>query len=275
MENAYTLYLRLLAALRPHYEAGEARAIALLALEDGFGWSRTDVYAGKIKPFPPADAQKFGQMLQRLSEGEPVQYVVGRARFLGRDFTVRRGVLIPRPETEELVEWVAHDLAATPHPRIVDCGTGSGCIAVSLKLLLPEAEVEAWDTSETALDVARENAARLGADVAFHKKDLAELPAEAARFDVAVSNPPYVRLSERGGMAPHVLGHEPSEALFVADADPLVHYRALAASRLPLYLEINAALADETQALLARAGYASVTLRADRYGRPRMVKAIP
>lgn len=273
MENTFVLYQKLLAALRPRYDTGEARAVALLVLEEAFGWNRTDVYAGKIKTFSPEQAERFRQILQRLADGEPVQYVLGHARFLGHIFSVRKGVLIPRPETEELVEWIVADFKDISALRIVDCGTGSGCIAVSLKLLLPQAEVEGWDTSPEALATAQENDRNLRAGVTFRHKDMAQLPAESHRFDVAVSNPPYVRRAEQETMDERVTGHEPHEALFVPDEDPLVHYRQLAASRLPLYLEINASLAQETLQLLKESGYKDLVLRRDQFGLPRMIRA--
>ncbi len=274
MENPAEIYRRLFEALRPLYSDAEARAVTLLVLDELFGWSQTDVYVGKVKSFSSEDARCFGQIMQRLTDGEPVQYVLGTAMFLGRKFNVRSGVLIPRPETEDLVSWVAEDFETAHAPRIVDCGTGSGCIAVSLKLLLPHAEVEGWDISPIALKVAQENAQKLGAAVSFVQKDMAALSVEADRFDAVVSNPPYVLDNEKASMEVHVLCHEPHEALFVPDNDPLLHYRHLAKSGLPLYLEINAVLADETCAMLKEtAGYADVEIRQDRFGRPRMIRA--
>lgn len=273
MENPFILYQRLLAALRPNYEAEEARAVALLVLEDAFGWSKTEVYIGKNKPFSSEQQSRFKQILQRLGEGEPVQYVLGRALFAGRYFFVQNGVLIPRPETEDLVLWMADDLKNFNAPRIVDCGTGSGCIAISIKLMLPQARVEAWDISEKALDIARKNAQNLGADVVFAQKNMDILAQEAHRFDLVVSNPPYVLENERIEIASHVLQHEPAEALFVPDSDPLIHYRQLAESRLPLYLEINTAQAEATLRMLQQYGYTYLELRHDRFGRPRMIRA--
>ena len=273
MENPFVLYQRLLATLRPIYEKGEAQAVALSVLEDAFGWSRTEVYIGKSKPFSLHQQRTFQQILKRLAEGEPVQYVLGHTRFAGRNFTVRQGVLIPRPETEELVRWMAKDLQDLEAPRIVDCGTGSGCIAISLRLMLPKARVEAWDISEEALTIARENARNLGAELIFAQKDMATLVQETHRFDFVISNPPYVLESERKGMSAHVLHHEPGKALFVSDADPLIHYRHLAASRLPLYLEINAAQADATLQMLQQYGYTDLELRRDQFDRPRMIRA--
>ena len=272
MENPYLIFQQLLSVLRPQYSAGEARAIALLVLEEAFGWSQTDVYIGKSKPFSADRQTALLQIIHRLSQGEPVQYVLGKAWFLGRRYAVRPGVLIPRPETEDLVEWVVEDHLSRPRMRILDCGTGTGCIAISLKLALPEAHVEACDISQTALEVAEENAQALSADVRFIHRDMGSL-GMSEPYDLIVSNPPYVCLSEREGMAAHVTRHEPPEALYVSDSDPLIHYRQMAQTRLPLYLEINAALADATIEMLQSQGYENPILKHDRYGRPRMIKA--
>ncbi len=273
MENPYRLYQQLLSTLSPRYDAGEARAVALWVLSAAFGWQPTEVYIGKDREFSADDAARFRQICSRLAEGEPVQYVLGFAEFLGLRYAVRPGVLIPRPETEDLVGWVADDLQAFPAPRIVDCGTGSGCIAISLARMVPAARVEGWDTSDEALTVARENALRLAADVRFLHCDMATLAEQSSRFDVCVSNPPYVLQSERTSMASWVKDYEPAAALFVADADPLVHYRHLADSGLPLYVEINASQTEALCRLLADAGYRDTTVRRDRFGRNRMIRA--
>lgn len=285
--NPYSYHRQLLTDLLPRYGVGEAQAVTRLVLEIVFGWDATAVYGGKDSEISREQVSRFDQMRQRLAAGEPVQYVLGEAWFLGRRFKVAPGVLIPRPETEELVRWVVEDLKNKQSLRIVDCGTGSGCIAVSLALLLPEAMVEAWDTSETALSVAHQNAAALGANVTFVQRDMALLaneeepyvrepePRASKRFDVCVSNPPYVLESERAAMEGHVVNYEPAEALFVPDADPLLHYRSLAASGLPLYLEINAAQAEAVCSLLEKRGYSSVECRRDAFGKPRMVRALP
>ncbi|MBR1838471.1 MAG: peptide chain release factor N(5)-glutamine methyltransferase [Bacteroidaceae bacterium] len=273
MENPFVRYQCLLASLRQNYELREARAIALYVLKEVFGWSQTDVYIGKVKPFSSADAQKFAQILKRLEDGEPVQYVVGHTYFLGHKIEVKSGVLIPRPETEDLVQWVAESYDSSQPLHIVDCGTGSGAIAIALKLLFPQASVEAWDISADALAIARKNALRLGADVTFCLKDMAQLPEEAHRFDLCVSNPPYVLPQEKAEMAQHVLDYEPHEALFVPSERPLLHYEGLAASHLSLYVECNTALTDEVSALLKHEGYRSVKVACDRFGRKRMVAA--
>ncbi len=273
MENPFVLYQRLLEVLKPRYDSHEARAIALWVLEDVFSLSQTDVYIGKSKPFSADDARKFDQIQHRLSAGEPVQYVLGHTTFMGVRLSVRPGVLIPRPETEDLVEWIVSENRDTSALRIVDCGTGSGCIAIALKLLLPQAVVEAWDISSQALEVATENARSLGADVVFRQMDMALLPREAHRFDLCVSNPPYVLESEQADMEAHVLRHEPSVALFVPDDDALRFYRPLAQSGLTIYAECNSAKTDAVRQLFQQEGYSSLSLRNDRFGLPRMIKA--
>lgn len=257
------------------YPEREAHAVALRVLEDAFGVSRTDVYADKVKDFSPEEELRLRHIAERLTAGEPLQYVLGEAEFCGRMFKVAPGVLIPRPETEELVSLVEQQ--ASGRCRILDAGTGSGCIAVSLALLLPEAEVQAWDISPEALAVARSNADRLGAKVDFRLCDiLTARPDEC--FDIVVSNPPYVCERERADMTPQVLEHEPSLALFVPDDDPLRFYRALAALSSHclkpgglLAVEINEAYGAETADLFSLSGLVDVQTLLDAFGKPRFV----
>lgn len=224
----------------------------------------------------------MGEMMERLLRSEPVQYVLGHADFCGRAFSVGPGVLIPRPETEDLCLWVEQGLAARgcASPALLDIGTGSGCIAVTLALDVAGAAVSAWDVSADALQVASGNAGRLGARVGFALVDALDPPAHTAMWDAVVSNPPYVRLGERAAMARNVLDYEPAGALFVPDADPLLFYRAIAryakAALRPggeLYFEINEALAGEMRSLLLAEGFATAEVRNDRYGRPRFTKS--
>ncbi len=272
-------YLR--SELSAAFEAREARALAFVILEDGFGISATDVYAGKVRHFSEEERQRLAFILQRTLAGEPVQYVLGRAEFDGRTFEVNPAVLIPRPETEELVAWVAADAASTAGKiHLLDAGTGSGCIAVSLALRLPGVRTEAWDLSPEALETARRNAGRHGADVDFRLNDILH-PEGESLFDIIVSNPPYVCRSERTDMEPQVLLHEPETALFVPDDDPLLFYRALAAlarRRLrtggAVYMELNRHFGHETQDLFRREGFRQTELRRDLFGNERMLKAV-
>lgn len=257
------------------YPEREAHAVALRVLEDAFGVSRTDVYADKVKKFSSEEEQRWQHIAERLSAGEPLQYVLGEAEFCGRSFRVAPGVLIPRPETEELVALVEQSVSG--RCRILDAGTGSGCIAVSLALALPEAEVQAWDISPEALSVAQGNAERWGAAVDFRLCDmLTATPDE--RFDVVVSNPPYVCERERLDMTRQVLEHEPGLALFVPDDDPLRFYRALVGlsarclnSGGLLAVEINEAYGAETADLFSRSGLTEVQMLFDGLGKPRFV----
>lgn len=257
------------------YPEREAHAVALRVLEDAFGVSRTDVYADKVRKFSSEEEQRWQHIAERLSAGEPLQYVLGEAEFCGRSFGVAPGVLIPRPETEELVALVEQSVSGCC--RILDAGTGSGCIAVSLALALPEAEVQAWDISPEALSVAQGNAERWGAAVDFRLCDmLTATPDE--RFDVVVSNPPYVCERERLDMTPQVLEHEPGLALFVPDDDPLRFYRALVGLSVRclnfgglLAVEINEAYGAETADLFSRSGLTEVQMLFDGFGKPRFV----
>lgn len=253
-------------------DAAEVRAVAYLLLEEGFGVTPMDIYTDKVKQFSAEEAQQLDTYLQRLAKGEPLQYVLGRALFLDRWFAVSHSVLIPRPETEELAQWVIAEQAAH-NGRLIDGGTGSGCLAVTLALALKEAQVEAWDISLEALAVAKGNATQWQAPVVFRHQDLLASAGQLSSCDVVVSNPPYVRDLEAKEMAERVVAHEPHLALFVPDDDALRFYHALA--RLgagTVYCEINEYLPEETRALFVEQGYAT-TLRTDAYGKIRMLKA--
>ncbi len=273
-------FSRLHCRLSSRYGEGEARAIVRLVLDDAFGVRPVDVYADKVRHFSEDERSRLDRMLRRLEGGEPVQYVLGHACFAGRRYEVTPDVLIPRPETEELAAWVEAD-GIQPGGRLLDAGTGSGCLAVTLALDLPGTTVEAWDVSPGALDVARRNARRLGANVVFTLCDLLAQPPTAGPFDVIVSNPPYVCRAEAAGMEAHVLDHEPALALFVPDDDPLLFYRALARlgrRRLQpggrVYVELNQAFGPATADLFRATGYEQVELRRDQFGRDRMLKAV-
>jgi len=256
----------------------EARAVASWLLDVAFGLSLTDVAAGAVEGLQGEQLQQLTDMQQRLLQGEPVQYVAGVADFGPRQFMVSPAVLIPRPETYELCQWVA----ASGGQRVLDIGTGSGCIACTLALDMPGATLSAWDISAEALHVARANAQRLGVHVAFELCDaLHATPPEASLWHVIVSNPPYICRSERHHMQQQVTDHEPSLALFVPDDDPLLFYRAIARyalrALLPggmLFFELDAAHATTTEQLLRDMGFSTVELRNDQFGRPRFLKAI-
>lgn len=273
-------YRELWRTLEPLYGNGEARAITDYVLDVCFGLSKADILCGAVEEMTAEKTAELNKIFGHLTEGEPVQYVLGRAEFCGRWFSVRPGVLIPRPETEELCAWITADSKASASPKVLDIGTGSGCIAITLQLDMPESKVTAWDISADALDVARENAQQLGANVNFVKQDALNAKPEG-EWDVIVSNPPYICEKEKKDMAVNVLEHEPHTALFVPDADPLLFYRAitrLAVQTLSkggrLYFEINPIYADDTCHMMRAEGMTAVELRSDMYGKQRMAKGV-
>ena len=290
---------------------GEARAVALMLLE-------------KVAGLPTAKAliadgndllcrrQSLLELAARVAQGEPVQYVLGEADFCGLTLKVKPGVLIPRPETEELVAWVVENVKANTNLlpltsnlspfKLLDIGTGSGCIAVALAKKLKEAEVEAWDVSDDALEIARENAKRNGVQVKTSKVDVLDINANSnsqlstvnfqlstltshlsplTSYNIIVSNPPYICEEEKAEMERNVLEHEPRLALFVPDDDPLLFYRRIAELGLSLlkekgllFFEINRRFGEEVVKMLQGKGYREVELRQDMFGNDRMVKAI-
>ena len=227
----------------------------------------------------PKEMQDLDTILARLRNFEPIQYVQGTARFLERSYHVAPGVLIPRPETEELVEVMLKEVPSGA--RILDIGTGSGCIAISLSKMLPDAKVTAWDISDTALRIARRNNEALQASVCFVRRDvLAYVPGSGERYDVIVSNPPYVTESEKQEMERNVLDWEPFSALFVPDNDPLLFYRRIAelgkgmlVSGGRLYFEINRAFGEATATMLRAQGYTNLRVLKDISGNDRIVIA--
>lgn len=273
-------YNNLVQQLSTIYPKGEATSIARWIMEERFGLSQTDLLLGKDSDLSAKDVEVLQNMTQRLLENEPVQYVLGHTTFCGLDLKVGPGVLIPRPETAELVEWIKLEGNAGSH--VLDIGTGSGCIA--LALCNGGFDVEAWDISAEALDIARHNALSLQLDVKFKQKDILhiteDIDAQNATFDIIVSNPPYICNKEAADMDANVLEHEPHTALFVPDNDPLLFYRAItqyASTHLKknglLFFEINRAYAKETSALLEENGFIDVVVRKDQFGNDRMIRA--
>ena len=275
------------------YDQREARAVARMLVEEKFGLSFTDIICGGIEALSDADKQWIEAAVKRLEQGEPIQYVLGWAWFAGLKFNVRSGVLIPRPETEWLVNSVcAHSVPSNDRPlRILDIGTGSGCIALSIKQRLPEAYVEAWDISTEALSIAADNARSLGLDIVLRQQDALNItpnvlsttpndnngaPNDPLFWDVIVSNPPYICERERTDMARNVLEHEPSTALFVPDTDPLLFYRAItryAVSSLNeggrLLFECNTLYAGDTARMMNDEGMTATQVYDDCFGKPR------
>ena len=225
--------------------------------------------------------QLFFEGLAHLKEERPVQYILGTTEFMGLTLEVNEQVLIPRPETEELVRWMLDDHATRAKPQTVfDIGTGSGCIAIALAREWPGSRIQAMDISGEALAMARKNALRNQVSVQFLKADIRTWAPQGPRWDVIVSNPPYVRESERGGMSKNVIGYEPAQALFVPDERPTLFYEAI--SQLArdylnpgglLYLEINEGLATDCQALLKEHNFSEIELRKDLFGKDRMLRA--
>lgn len=285
------------------YNEREAQAIVRTVLDALFGMSLTDICLGKVTQLSADDTTRLEKIMQRLEKSEPVQYVLGAEWFAGRLFDVAPGVLIPRPETEELVKWTCDEAKEkekednskeergkeekevskkgeeVPHPSILDIGTGSGCIAITVALALPQARVTAWDISTDALTIAAGNAHRLGASVRFEHQDALNAPDDEERWDVIVSNPPYICDRERADMSDNVLSYEPELALFVPDNDPLLFYRAIAhyASKAlkpggRLLFETNTAYAHEVAQVMANEGFTAIEVRNDCFGKPRMVK---
>lgn len=350
-------YNQLWKRLTAIYNEREAQAIVRTVLDALFGMSLTDICLGKVTQLSADDTTRLEKIIQRLEKSEPVQYVLGAEWFAGRLFSVAPGVLIPRPETENLVKWACDEAKEkekednskeergkeergkeekedskkgeapkkeeqnlsspskeekeglrkeeeaskkeeqlqssplknnkevskkgeeAPHPSILDIGTGSGCIAITVALALPQARVTAWDISPDALAIAAGNAHKLGASVRFEHQDALSAPDDKERWDVIVSNPPYICDRERADMSDNVLSYEPELALFVPDSDPLLFYRAIAhyASKAlkpggRLLFETNTAYAHEVAQAMADEGFTAIEVRNDCFGKPRMVK---
>ncbi|MEY2941050.1 MAG: Peptide chain release factor N(5)-glutamine methyltransferase [Bacteroidota bacterium] len=268
------LIQQIIDAITPHYEPSEARAIAFRCLDLGWNLSSMDIILKKEVDLP-AD---WSSRLARLAAGEPLQYVMGKAYFRDHLFQVSADTLIPRPETEELVDLVLRH--APENASVLDVGTGSGCIPISLKLERPSLSVEAWDISAGALEMARQNATALEAEVKFKQQDIFAWHSSEGNWDVIVSNPPYVTEEEKKEMANHVLDFEPPLALFVPNDDALKYYAALADFALErltpggyLCLEINQYFGTQTVELLFSKGFQEVKLLKDFKGNDRMILA--
>lgn len=270
------------------YPVEEVESFFNILSEKYLNLSRINIALNPDKEISEEDAAKFQTALVRLKSYEPVQYIIGETEFYGLPFKVNKHTLIPRPETEELVEWILTDFSESKklgedfshkEINILDIGTGSGCIAISLAKNLPEAKVSAIDVSEEALKLARLNAEMNGVELSFFQTDILNAKALPSNYDLIVSNPPYVRELEKDLMLPNVLKHEPEIALFVQDEDALLFYRVIA--RLAklhlkppgkLYFEINELLGEELTTLLTNEGFQEIQIRKDLYGKDRMMK---
>lgn len=322
-------YQQLWQSLTPLYDAGEAQAIVRTVLDVKYGMTLTDIICGKVNELSADEERKLEEIIIRLQKGEPVQYVLGEADFAGRTFHVEPGVLIPRPETAELCQWIEKDMIeksivssgdssedssgnspqATDDARLIlDICTGSGCIAITLGLNIPNSEVTGWDISEDALRIAQGNVEMMKAgNVRIEHQDALALPKAAEtdnekmkvtadkevvkskgeaktpstqKWDLIVSNPPYICEKEKADMEKNVLEHEPSIALFVPDENPLKFYRAIAeyaSSALKsggaLYFELNPIYEKETREMLLKLDFKDIETKEDAFGKKRMMRA--
>lgn len=261
------------------YPKTEIKAFVRLILEHVFGLSYTDQVLQRRKKADELLRKSVVEVVERLKAFEPIQYILGETEFFGMKLKVNPVVLIPRPETEELISWILEQ-RTEGNPTVLDVGTGSGCIALALKKSFKGAEVWAVDFSQQALQIARENGRKNSLDVNFFQADILSWENyEWRNFSLIVSNPPYVRESEKGVMSDNVLKYEPETALFVPDSDPLLFYRRIAefAQRHLeengwLYFEINEAFGNETHRLLENAGFCSVETKHDLSGKARMIR---
>jgi len=275
--NVSVSYIR--RALQESYSVQEAANLSRIVCCEMLGQTTIDYYLGKDIILSSKEMQKLNGILARLLNFEPIQYIQGTARFLERSYHVAPGVLIPRPETEELVEVMLREIPSDA--RILDIGTGSGCIAISLSKAFPNAKVTAWDVSEDALCIARRNNDDLQASVCFVKQDVLAWRGDGGQcYDVIVSNPPYITESEKQEMERNVLDWEPFSALFVPDNDPLLFYRRIAelgkvmlVSGGRLYFEINRAFGEATATMLRAQGYTNLRVLKDISGNDRIVIA--
>jgi release factor glutamine methyltransferase len=279
--TAKVLYQYVQEDIKNHFEREEIPSVVFWLLEHFLGLSKGAILADLSLEIPAYTLRELDHAIARLQKGEPLQYVIGEAHFYGRVFSVGPGVLIPRPETEELVHQILADNKEKRNLSVIDLGTGSGCIPITLQLELPNARVWGVDISEAALTIAQANEQRLQAHVTWIKTDILSGQLPEGPFDVVVSNPPYVRELEKAFMNPRVLDYEPASALFVPDSSPLVFYEAIArwASGVitpggQLYFEINEAFGNETVSLCKDIGFQEVVLFKDMQGKDRMIKAI-
>ena len=276
----HPIYTYIRQELSGFYPDAEAAAMAKYILTEKYQLSALDLYAGKDMNFSSEKLSEVNDILARLKSYEPLQYIISETWFCGYRFKVTPAVLIPRPETAELIDWIVTD-NKREGAHVLDIGTGSGCIPVSLALMMDSPVVSAWDISEEALSVASENARINNADVAFSRVDVLGTDIPDIKVDVLVSNPPYITESEKKDMEKNVLEWEPDLALFVPDDDPLRFYKRIAELGLDIlndggliYFEINRAYGSETVDMLASMGYKDIELRKDLSGNDRMIKAL-
>jgi len=276
-------YYELVNKLRSLYDEREATAIAHEVLQFITGLDKIRRLMDKNLQLTESQQVQFDSMLAALLKCKPLQYVLGHAWFMNREYMVNEQVLIPRPETEELVQWIIDEWKNEKTTfSILDIGTGSGCIPISLKLALPTANISSWDVSSGAINVAKENAKALGASIEFSELDFLQESewAKLGTYDIIVSNPPYITISEKDDLHSNVTDYEPSLALFVSNSDPLQFYKAIAQFGLyhlnpggDIYCELHRDYAEKAKNLFEERGYKNVEMRKDIHGNWRMLKA--
>jgi release factor glutamine methyltransferase len=280
MKNSKTLFGELVHKIKISECRDEIESLVYLILEHVTGLSRTEIFSEKKIDLNDTQSEQLNNIIDKINQHHPVQYIVGEAEFYGRKFKVDPSVLIPRPETEELVR---HTLEALPSGklRILDIGTGSGCIPITLKLERIQDEIYGCDISNHALDIARENAVLLMANVHFFNLDILTMQPALENLDAVVSNPPYVLVQEKTTMHENVLHHEPHLALFVPDDDPLLFYKAIAEKAALilrpkgfLITEINERFGKEVSELFSSVGFQAVEIIKDISGKERFVKGL-
>ncbi|MDC7995593.1 peptide chain release factor N(5)-glutamine methyltransferase [Altibacter sp. HG106] len=264
--------------LLEQYPEEEVTTFFAWLTEAYLGWNRFEASLHKESEISEAQQQQFEEALHRLARFEPIQHILGSTEWMGMELKVNKHTLIPRPETETLVRWIAEDTKEVPG-SILDIGTGSGCIAIALARHWPEAAVAAIDVSEAALTIAATNASSQEVVISFQQLDILQETSLPAQYDIIVSNPPYVRHSEKARMKPNVLRYEPASALYVEDEDPLLFYRKIAQLAIlhltasgALYFEINEYLGSELIQELKTIGFQEVVLRKDLFSKPRMIR---
>lgn len=270
------LYRKIIDELSPSLGANEAKATARLLFEDDLGVTPAVLALRGDRVLEPETITRYGRFISQIKAGEPPQYIIGSAHFMGMDLKVTPATLIPRPETAGLVDMIVDDNSGKTGLHVCDLGTGSGCIAIAMSRALPFAEVDAVDISDDALAVARENAAKLMCKINFIKADILDsLPLPAQKYDIIVSNPPYITEDEKKDMETRVKDYEPAQALFVPDNDPLRFYKAIADYALgalsaggSLYFEINPLFAGQLTSMMADKGF-SCDISRDAYGKNR------
>jgi len=285
MQQFEAIKKQFIAQLGALYEPAEAKTIFFMVLEDVFGYSRNTLLSGKSITLSEAQGVQLNTITNRLCAGEPIQYIIGSTQFMGISLKVTKDVLIPRPETEELIDFMMQNLRQSniQKPRIIDIGTGSGCIPIAIKKQVADATVFAMDISPEALAVAKENATNNQCTIHLMQADILDWDIvfdENLKYDIIVSNPPYITNSEQAFMHPNVLQFEPHLALFVEDQAPLLFYETIASFALvhlakggKLYFEINRNFGQEVKNLLQKKGFKDILLKQDMHGADRMIRA--